>query len=152
MFDSAKSNNVRALVALTLADGTSEHVSVKLPLSSKLADALNNADRYLDAIDGEGKQFFVAKSAVKRVDLVEVPRASQMNPRRRASDRAHFDPHDVLGVAKGCDADAIRQAYHAMARKYHPDRFAGLDLPKEMRDYAEAMLVRINLAYEQLGG
>ena len=37
-----------------------------------------------------------------------------------------------------------------MVRKYHPDRFAALDLPKEMTEYAAAMLVRINLAYEQL--
>jgi hypothetical protein len=28
---------------------------------------------------------------------------------------------------------------------------AGLDLPKEMKDYAAAMVVRINLAYEQIG-
>jgi hypothetical protein len=151
MFES-KSNNVRALVALTLRDGSVENCSVKLPMTSKLNDALNNADQFLDVIDTEGKQTFIAKSAVMRVDLVEVPRANQINLRRRASDNAAFDPYAVLGVEKGCGAAAIKQAYHTQAKRYHPDRFQGIDLPKEMGDYAAAMLVRINLAYEQLGG
>jgi hypothetical protein len=37
-----------------------------------------------------------------------------------------------------------------MARLYHPDRIASYELPKEIKDYARAMLVRINLAFEQL--
>jgi hypothetical protein len=37
-----------------------------------------------------------------------------------------------------------------MARLYHPDRIASYDLPEEIKDYARAMLVRINLAFEQL--
>jgi hypothetical protein len=151
MFDNAKSNPVRALVAVTLKDGTVESLSVKLPLSSKLHDALNNADLFLDVTDAEGKQTFLAKSDIRRVELIEVPRANQINLRRRASDNSAFDPYAVLGVTRGTDAVAIRQAYHAMAKKYHPDRFLNLDLPKEMADYAAAMLVRINLAFEQIG-
>jgi curved DNA-binding protein CbpA len=93
----------------------------------------------------------VAKSSILRVELVEVPKASQMNLQRRATDRDRFDPWNVLGLAQGADGEAIRQAYHAKIRAYHPDRLAGLDLPKEMKDYAAAMVVRINLAYEQIG-
>jgi DnaJ-domain-containing protein 1 len=151
MFDN-KNNAVRALVAITLANGTVENGTVKLPLSSKLHDALNNADQFLDVIDSEGKQSFISKSAVARVELIEVPRANQINLQRRASDNASFNPYDVLAVPRGSDAAAIKQAYHALAKKYHPDRFLNVDLPREMADYAAAMLVRINLAYEQIGG
>jgi len=80
-----------------------------------------------------------------------MPKASQMNHFRRENDRA-FDPHQVLGVEKGAGAEAIRTAYRALAKKYHPDRFQNMDLPREMLDYAAAMLVRINLAYEQIDG
>ncbi len=31
------------------------------------------------------------------------------------------DPYSVLGVGRDADADAIRKAYRALARKYHPD-------------------------------
>jgi hypothetical protein len=37
-------------------------------------------------------------------------------------------------------------------KSYHPDRFANLEMPQEMKDYASAMQARINMAYEQLSG
>ena len=151
MFQNGKSNTARALVALTFSDGRTETVSVRLPLSAKLNDAINNGDMFLDVVNGAGKQYFVAKGSITKVELIEVPRASQMNLQRRATDRERFDPWQVLGVQQGADADTIRQAYHAMVKAYHPDRFVAIDLPREMKDYAAAMVVRINLAYEQIG-
>ena len=151
MFHNSKQAGARALVALTFADGRTETVTVRLPLSAKLHDALNNADMFLDVTNAEEKQYFVAKKDVVKVELVEVPKANQMNLQRRATDRERFDPYKVLGVDQGADGEAIRQAYHAMVKTYHPDRFTGIDLPREMKDYAAAMVVRINLAYEQIG-
>jgi hypothetical protein len=151
MFHSNKSNAVRALVALTFVNGQSETVSVRLPLTSKLNDALNNPEAFLDVVDGAGKQYFVAKTNLLRVELIEVPKASQMNMQRRAGEREVFNPYQVLGVADNADAETIRQAYHVKVKAYHPDRFTAVDLPKEMTEYAAAMLVRINLAYEQIG-
>ena len=150
MFESGK-HTARTLIALTFTDGRTETVSVRLGLTAKLHDALNNGDAFLDVVNAADKQYFVAKSGILKVELVEVPKASQMNLQRRASDRDRFDPWDVLGVAQGADGETIRQAYHAKIRAYHPDRLAGLDLPREMKDYAAAMVVRINLAYEQIG-
>lgn len=152
VFQGGKSNSARALVALTFADGRSETVSVRLPLTAKLNDALNNGEAYLDVVNAAEKQYFLAKSQIVRVELVEVPRASHLNLQRRAADRDRFDPYEVLGVAKDAGSEAIRQAYHAMIKTYHPDRFSAFDLPREMRDYTVAMVVRINLAYEQIGG
>ena len=151
MFESKDSKSNRALISVTLVDDTTMTISVRLPLSSKLNDAVNNADTFLDVIDQNGRQAFLAKHAIRRVDLIDVPKIDQLKLQRRGSDRNNFDPYAVLGVERGANAEAIRQAYHAMARKYHPDRFAALDLPKEMTEYAAAMLVRINLAHEQIG-
>jgi DnaJ-domain-containing protein 1 len=152
MFDNAKNNNVRALVAITLRDGSVENLSVKLSLSSKLHESLNNADFFLDVVNGEGRQLFISKREIAKVELIEVPKVNQLNLQRRAGDKTVFDPYAVLGVERGADPATIRQAYHLMAKKYHPDRFLNVDLPKEMSDYAAAMLVRINLANEQIGG
>ena len=38
-----------------------------------------------------------------------------------------------------------------MARLYHPDRIASYELPDEVKEYVRTMLVRINLAFEQIG-
>ncbi len=153
MFDTASksANASRALVALTLADGTVLNASVKLPLSNKIGDALNNADQFLDIITMEGDQMFIAKSGIRQARLLDVPKASQLNFYRRASDRANFDPYAVLKVQKGATTDEIRQAYHRMTKLYHPDRLATLELPPEVHEYGKVMQVRINLAYEQIG-
>ncbi len=153
MFDSSsKSGNVnRALVALTLSDGAVNNVSVRLPMTNKIADALNNADQFLDVVTMDGDQMFISKRDVKTARLVDVPKVSQLNFYRRASDRATFDPYAVLKLEKGATADEIKQAYHKMTRTYHPDRLSGLDLPDEVHEYARTMQVRINLAYEQIG-
>jgi len=146
-----KNTTPRALVALTYRDGRNETVSVRLPLSAKLNDALNSGDLFLDVLNAAEKQYFVAKADVVRVELMEVPKADQINLQRRATDRERFDPYRVLGVEAGADAEAVRQAYLSMIKAYHPDRFVAVELPREMRAYLNAMVARINLAYEQIG-
>lgn len=152
MFESAsRSGNVaRALVALTLSDGSVVNVSVKLPLSNKIGDVLNGTDQFLDVMSSDGEQTFLSKAQVRQVKLLDVPKAT-LNFSRRASDRASFDPYAVLKLDRTASAEEIKHAYHTMARLYHPDRLSAYDLPKEMQDYARAMQVRINLAYEQIG-
>lgn len=156
MFESSNARSgsqaSRCMVAVTHGDGRTENYSVKLPLSGKINDALNNADQFLDAITPQGDQLFLAKRDVRRVVLVDVPRVNQLNFYRRATDKAAFDPYQVLKVARGASHEEIKQAYHKLVRLYHPDRIGTYELPDEMHDYVRVMLVRINLAYEQIGG
>ena len=37
------------------------------------------------------------------------------------------NPYEVLGVAPNATDDAIKDAYRALARQYHPDRYASDD-------------------------
>jgi DnaJ-domain-containing protein 1 len=97
-----------------------------------------------------GEQQFIAKSAIRAVRSMEIPKADQLNLEARQAGFADLDAHAVLGVGREAPPEEIRQAYHRMARLYHPDRIASYDLPEEIKDYARAMLVRINLAFEQL--
>lgn len=52
---------------------------------------------------------------------------------------------EILGVPPNADEQAIRTAYHQLAKTCHPDKF--LD-PDEQR-VGQARLISINLAYEQ---
>src|ERR687896_2403070 len=54
------------------------------------------------------------------------------------------DPYEVLGVAKGANAAAIKNAFRKQAKKLHPD--ANKKDPKAAARFAE-----LNAAYEILG-
>ena len=57
------------------------------------------------------------------------------------------DPYKLLGVDYAADDAQIKKAYHALARRYHPDRFADDPVRLEM---AGRKMRDINAAYEQI--
>jgi len=69
---------------------------------------------------------------------------------------AKRDYYDVLGVAKGADADEIKKAYRKMAIKYHPDKNQGDKAAEDkFKEAAEAYEVLSNpekrQRYDQFG-
>jgi len=69
---------------------------------------------------------------------------------------AKRDYYDVLGVAKGSDADEIKKAYRKMAIKYHPDKNQGDKAAEDkFKEAAEAYEVLSNpekrQRYDQFG-
>ena len=52
----------------------------------------------------------------------------------------------VLGVDKSADVTAIKKAYHAMARMYHPDKNPG-----DKKDEAAEKFRRVQTAWETVG-
>ena len=61
----------------------------------------------------------------------------------------HLAPkaHAVLGVNKGIKASELKKHYHALMRKYHPDRFASESLSPEVRMLLSLKVSEINQAY-----
>ncbi|MBX9926988.1 MAG: hypothetical protein K2Y05_11570, partial [Hyphomicrobiaceae bacterium] len=46
--------------------------------------------------------------------------------------------------------DEIREAYIKLAKAYHNDRYASVELPNEVRSYLKEMSTRVNTAYAML--
>lgn len=57
--------------------------------------------------------------------------------------------YDVLGVPKGSSTAEIKDAYHTLARRFHPDRFH--QSSSELRTRIESAFARMAQAYEVLG-
>src|SRR5258708_6766614 len=58
------------------------------------------------------------------------------------------DHYEVLDVARLATIEEIKNAYHALARRFHPDRFH--QSPPELRNRVESAFARIAQAYETL--
>ncbi len=56
------------------------------------------------------------------------------------------DPYSVLGVSRDATQDEVKEAYRALARKYHPDNYD--DNP--LKDLAAEKMKEINEAYDQI--
>ena len=59
-------------------------------------------------------------------------------------------PHEVLGVAPDAPFAAVRGAWKALARRYHPDGLRARGIPDEAARLAEARMAEINAAYDLL--
>ncbi|QYZ71123.1 TerB family tellurite resistance protein [Neotabrizicola shimadae] len=70
--------------------------------------------------------------------------------RARCVEGVPRDPYDVLGVTHDTDLDDIRAAWKRAVRENHPDALIARGLPPEAAKLAEARMVAINRAWEEI--
>lgn len=56
------------------------------------------------------------------------------------------DPYSVLGVSRNATDEEIKKAYRELARKYHPDNYAG----NPLADLVEEKMKEVNEAYDTI--
>lgn len=57
-----------------------------------------------------------------------------------------MDPYKILGVSPNASDEQVKSAYRELAKKYHPDNYAG----NPLSDLAEEKMQEINQAYDQV--
>ncbi len=152
MFERNKIDNVtqQATVPaeITLASGEEVKGRFFITSSRSIFEVLNGESQFLDFETFDGERALLAKTTLAAVKIIAVANAQSLKARLR--DGEAFDPYSVLGLSASAGWDDVRQAYLSLSKIYHPDRFAGVGLPAEVRDYLAAMARRINAAYTAL--
>lgn len=141
-------NDPTVAVEIALADGTAMAGRVALGKGKPVHRLLDGEEKFLFVECFEGEARFIAKSDIKSMTVIPTQRPRALN--LALPDAAGFDPHRLLGVAKGAPWGDIRAAYHRMTKLYHPDRFESVDLPDEVRAYLVAMAKEVNVAFRAL--
>lgn len=70
--------------------------------------------------------------------------------RARFVPEAERDPYEILGVEPDQPLDEIRAHWRALVRQTHPDRMIARGVPQEAIKLAEAQLIALNAAWEQI--
>jgi DnaJ-domain-containing protein 1 len=140
-------NAMAIAVEITLDDGTLLHGRTALDKGRSVHQLMSGEDSFLYVERADGDADFIPKASIKGLKIV---RPVIPQPLRQPSSSGQFDPARVLGVATDATWDEIRAAYHQAVKLYHPDRFAGIDLPPEVASYIDAKAKQINQAFRML--
>ena len=148
MFDRGSRDEAGGPVAveITLEDGQVLHGKLLVPPGRGLSDVLNAASPFVEFEPVSGDRMFIAKSALQAVKPTNVPSAPELwaGPTQGST----FDPFAVLGIKPGSTREQAREAYVRLAKIYHPDKYAAVELPREVRDYLSVMARRVNAAHQ----
>jgi hypothetical protein len=126
-----------AHVEIRLSDGTLLKGKLMMAMGKAVADVLNSPSLFLDFESHTGERSYIAKLQVAVLRQLEVAKPASLGTR-------------ILGVEPDAAPEEIRRAYLRLAKGYHPDCFANVELPAEVKDYLAAMVRRINAAYAAL--
>lgn len=143
-------NRSETLIAIeiSMADGSVLSGRAVLPVGRGVHKLLDGEDAHLYIESFEGGGNFVPKGEIRNVKVIAPPRT--VTTTLFIPDARNFDPHRILGLEKGASFEQIRDAYHRMSKVYHPDRYAAIDLPREVKAYLEAMSKNVNAAFQAL--
>ncbi len=150
MFSASQTQESKANIAVAMRTTSGEVLKGELitGVSGKLADTMNKPDPFIEILRANGTTVMISKAIIAQIEQINIPRADQLT--KRLNTDGVLDPYAVLGVSQNASALDIQSAYHALARRYHPDHFSGREIPPEVLQYVSAMFQRITMAYNDL--
>jgi len=149
MFDRSSNESQKQVLMVRLILMSGEELKGGITTTSRTLKALlNNDENFVEFTDIHGELEFIAKSRIAGAKPIEEIKTDQLS--KKKDSLGVMNPWQILDVPNDASPEQIHEAYRAKARSYHPDRLSSLGLPPEMLQYAEAMQLQVNRAYEEL--
>lgn len=136
---------VMSAVVVTMASGAVLAGLIERPRTKPLKHYLNDATMFIEIELYDGTILQLSKASIETCELRDVPKAEQLALSIRKADVFH--PFGTLGLEQTATPEIVREAYRKRIAQYHPDKYAGLDLPPEIVAYISDMMKRVNVAY-----
>ena len=143
-----RQNSDTNLIEVQLVDGTMLKGTVLVQREKSLKDVFCSAEPFIDFQCSVSGELVLGKAAVASVRPCKQINADQLDRRLKMLEKS--DAFGVLKVPKTVDREKVRDAYLTLTRIYHPDRYAGAELPVEVVEYLNSMTRRINAAYSEI--
>ena len=144
-YNQAQAPSRAIAVQIILNDGESLKGRLLSRNGSNLVELMNGERAFVEFETYDGNMIILGKASVQQVLPLEVPSARELEQAQRQIER--FDPFAILGISRDADSETVREAYRDMVKLYHPDRYAGMELPREVLNYMASVSKRINAAF-----
>lgn len=144
MFGGDTDNKVA--VSITMSDGTVINGKVDGGPTKNISTVLNRDGDFVEVILEGSRTQQLSKRFIMAMEPLE--QAVKPNLVQRVNDDT--DPYKVLKVSQDADAATLKAAYIQLCRQYHPDSYAGADVPEELNTYVNQMFKLVNSAYRQV--
>lgn len=148
MFDRGKTDRSDGpgYAEITLEGGRELKGKFNIPQGRSLTDILNSTSSFIEFEPFGGERIFIAKSAMQEIKPTNLAGAPKLAA--GPNENEAFDPYAILRIERDAGAEDVRRAYLVLAKAYHPDRYATVDLPPEVKSYLAAMARRVNAAHD----
>ncbi len=131
-------------VTLTMMDGRHLVGDFVVNLGGTVERTINNDMRFVRFCDMNGNERLISKDSIAEVEERKTAKIISLPTEGRLDGT---DPYAVLEIERTATDGEIREAYLRRAKSYHADRFANVELPREVAQYTDSMSRRINEAY-----
>jgi hypothetical protein len=151
MFERNKVDNRTAMtvaVQIVFVDGSMVTGRAPLAPNKGVHQLLEGSETFLFLELFDGEAAFVPKAEIKALSLITPIRSQPLKV--IPQDAGDFDPHRVLGVPSEAPWEDVKQAYHRLTKLYHPDKYASVDLPPEVKSYIDNMSKLVNASFRAL--
>ncbi len=142
-----ENDRLRLPITILMNDGRERAGDLIVNLGGTLERTLNSDAKFILFSGVDQVEMLISKSAITEVQQRKATKPVALPDGEKANQSS---PYALLGIPNTATDAEIREAYLLKAKAYHADRFANIDMPKEVQDYTNSMSRRINEAYALL--